>query len=60
MIVTDDDPDTEPRLRIIQEIASGVKRELGETYMILPERRDALTMACHIARPGDIVLLAGK
>jgi UDP-N-acetylmuramyl tripeptide synthase len=58
MIVTDDDPDTEPRLRILQEIANGVTRELGETYMILPEREYALRMACEIAKPGDYVLLA--
>ncbi len=60
MIVTDDDPDTEPRLSIIQEIAGGVTRELGETYMILPEREKAMQMACEIAKPGDIVLFAGK
>jgi len=51
MIVTDDDPDTEPRLRILQEIANGVTRDLGETYMILPEREYALRMACEIAKP---------
>ncbi len=60
MIVTDDDPDTEPRLRIIQQIAAGVSRPLGETYMILPEREKALQMACEIAQPGDIVLFAWK
>ncbi len=60
MIITDDDPDTEPRLRIIQEIAKGVSRELWDTYMILPERELALQMAVEIAKPGDIVLLAGK
>ncbi len=60
IIVTDDDPDTEPRLSIIQEIAGGVTRELGETYMILPEREKAMQMACEISKPGDIVLFAGK
>jgi UDP-N-acetylmuramoyl-L-alanyl-D-glutamate--2,6-diaminopimelate ligase len=28
IIVTDDDPDTEPRIRILQEIAAGITREL--------------------------------
>lgn len=51
IIVTDDDPDTEPRLRILQEIAAGIKREMGDHYMILPERRSAIAMACHLAKP---------
>ena len=60
IIVTDDDPDTEPRLRIIQEITVWIKRDLWETYMILPEREYAIRMATQIAKPWDIVLLAGK
>lgn len=60
VIVTDDDPDTEPRLRIIQEITNGITREIGESYMILPEREYAIKMAVEIAKPWDTVLLAGK
>lgn len=50
VIVTDDDPDTEPRLSIIKEIKAGIQRPIGETFMILPEREDALRMACEIAQ----------
>lgn len=60
VIVTDDDPDTEPRLRIIQEITKGIRREIGDTYMILPEREYAIRMAVEIAKPWDTVLLAWK
>lgn len=60
MIITDDDPDTEPRLRIIQEIAKWVDRKLWDTYMIIPERELAIKMAVDIAKPGDLVLLAWK
>lgn len=28
VIVTDDDPDTEPRLNIIRDITAGIKRDL--------------------------------
>lgn len=51
IIVTDDDPSTEPRLRIIQDIARGITRELGDTYMILPDREKAIHMAVTIAQP---------
>lgn len=60
VIVTDDDPDTEPRLKIIADIEKGIKRDLWDTYMILPEREKALQMAYEIAQAWDIVLLAWK
>lgn len=60
IVLTDDDPDTEPRLRIIQEIAQWISRELSDTYVILPQRELAIKMAVDIAKPWDIVLLAGK
>lgn len=60
IIVTDDDPDTEPRLKIIKDITKGITRPIWDSYMILPERENALRMAYNIARPWDIVLLAGK
>ena len=60
VIVTDDDPDTELRLNIIKDIKAGIGRPLGESFMILPEREEALRMACEIAQAWDIVLCAGK
>ncbi len=60
VIVTDDDPDTEPRLRIIQEVAWWISRELWDDYMIVPEREYAIRLATEISKPWDIVLLAWK
>ncbi|MEF2174901.1 MAG: UDP-N-acetylmuramoyl-L-alanyl-D-glutamate--2,6-diaminopimelate ligase [Candidatus Absconditabacteria bacterium] len=60
IIVTDDDPDKEDRYEIINQILSGVTRKEGNGLYILPEREFALKMAVSIAKPGDIVLLAGK
>jgi UDP-N-acetylmuramoyl-L-alanyl-D-glutamate--2,6-diaminopimelate ligase len=51
VIVTDDDPDTESRLSIIQEVTKGISRDIGDTYMILPEREYAIKMAVEVAKP---------
>ncbi|MCH8815581.1 MAG: UDP-N-acetylmuramoyl-L-alanyl-D-glutamate--2,6-diaminopimelate ligase [Chloroflexi bacterium] len=62
-IVTDDNPYTEDRDTIIAEIAEAIrsngKRE-GDGFEIIPDRREAIARALHIARDGDTVLLAGK
>lgn len=60
VIVTDDDADTENRIKIIADIVAGIKRNEGENFFILPEREYALRMAIDLAKPGDTVLLAGK
>ncbi len=33
---------------------------MGRDYLVLPDRREALAGALGRARPGDVVLLAGK
>ncbi len=62
-IVTDDNPYTEDRDAIIAEIAAGLlaagKRE-GHDFAIVPDRRDAVSQALHMAVDEDAVLLAGK
>lgn len=60
MIATDEDPDTENRMRIISEFVSEVSREEGEGLFIIPERADAIKFAVEIAQPWDIVMCAGK
>lgn len=60
MIVTDDDADTENRVKIISDVVAGIPRQEGEDFFILPEREFALKMAVHVAEPGDSVLIAGK
>ncbi len=59
VIVTSDNPRTEPPLDIIEQVLAGV-RGTAATLMVEPDRRAAIALALGAARRGDIVLLAGK
>ncbi len=59
VIVTSDNPRTEPPLEIIEQVMAGV-RDTPATLRVEPDRRAAIAMALQAARPADIVLLAGK
>jgi UDP-N-acetylmuramoyl-L-alanyl-D-glutamate--2,6-diaminopimelate ligase len=56
VIVTSDNPRTEKPEAIIEEILGGVR---GDAEAI-EERQVAIFAAVHQAKPGDVVLLAGK
>ncbi|MER3418945.1 MAG: UDP-N-acetylmuramyl peptide synthase, partial [Chloroflexota bacterium] len=63
VILTDEDPRGEDRLTILKEIALGaeaVGRRRDEDLLLIPDRRAAIRLAFERARPGDVVLLAGK
>jgi UDP-N-acetylmuramoyl-L-alanyl-D-glutamate--2,6-diaminopimelate ligase len=55
-IVTSDNPRSEDPQAIIEEIVSGATAELE----IEADRREAIARAIEEARPGDVVLIAGK
>ena len=57
VVVTADNPRSEDPLQIIEDIKPGLK---GHNYEIHTERRDAIKAIIAKARPGDVVLLAGK
>ena len=59
VIVTSDNPRSEEPLSIIHDVLPGL-RGAGAEYTIEPDRRRAISLAIQIARPGDIVLIAGK
>jgi len=59
VIVTSDNPRSEDPLRIIADIRRGMTREVGEVIEE-PDRRKAIDRAVAAARPGDLVLIAGK
>ncbi len=63
VVVTDEDPRGEDRQRIIDEIAAGAE-EAGKVrdrdLLLIPDRSSAIRVALQQARPGDVVLLAGK
>lgn len=60
IIVTDDDPDTECRLKIIDDISRWIERKLWEDYYILPDRANAIRFANKVSKPWDTILLAWK
>ena len=59
VILTSDNPRSEDPLRIINDVVVGLQK-VNANYKIEPDRDAALEMAMDEARPGDIVLLAGK
>jgi UDP-N-acetylmuramoyl-L-alanyl-D-glutamate--2,6-diaminopimelate ligase len=63
VVVTDEDPRGEDREAILDEIARGAEaagRRRGHDVRLIADRREAIATAFEAARPGDIVLLAGK
>ncbi|MDR2415706.1 MAG: hypothetical protein LBD75_03735 [Candidatus Peribacteria bacterium] len=62
-LITDDDPDTENRLKILNEMTKNLQSVFipeGKEVFIIPERYYAIKFATQAARPGDVVVLAGK
>jgi UDP-N-acetylmuramoyl-L-alanyl-D-glutamate--2,6-diaminopimelate ligase len=63
VVVTDEDPRGEDREAILDEIARGAEaagRRRGQDLLLIADRREAIAAAFEAARPGDVVLLAGK
>ena len=64
VVVTSDNPRTEDPDAIIREILPGVEAGLREAgygrYQVQADRREAIAEAMRLARPGDLVLIAGK
>jgi UDP-N-acetylmuramoyl-L-alanyl-D-glutamate--2,6-diaminopimelate ligase len=63
VIATDEDPRDEDRMAILEAIAVGAESAggvRGQTVVLIPDRRQAIRAAFRAARPGDVVLLAGK
>ena len=63
VVVTDEDPRGEDREAILEEIGRGAEaagRRRGPDLLLVAGRPAAIAAAFERARPGDIVLLAGK
>ncbi len=58
-VVTSDNPRSEDPRAIIDDILPGA-REGGGAYVVEPDRRAAIRLAVREARPGDVVVIAGK
>ena len=59
VVLTSDNPRSEDPLAIINDAVVGLQKTCVR-YSVEPDRRKAIALALAEARPGDIVLLAGK
>ncbi len=64
IVITSDNPRSEDPGQIIDEILRGLtpdtRKDSGQRVMTIPDRHDAIAKAIEIARPDDLVLIAGK
>ncbi|NQD71069.1 UDP-N-acetylmuramoyl-L-alanyl-D-glutamate--2,6-diaminopimelate ligase [Sphingobacterium shayense] len=60
VIITSDNPRTEEPLAIIRDMEAGVQSTDRKNVFTIAERKEAIRAACHLAQPGDIILVAGK
>ncbi len=63
VVATDEDPRGEDPVAILEQIAEGAEAaglRRGESLLLVPDREEAIRAAFARARPGDVVLLAGK
>ena len=71
VVATSDNPRTEDPLKILADIEPGLakhKRKMGmsdaragrDGYCVIPDRAAAIDLALRSARPGDVVVIAGK
>lgn len=60
VIITSDNPRTEDPLQIIHDMEAGIPADRKRDVFSIADRREAIRAACHLAKPGDILLIAGK
>lgn len=59
-ILTSDNPRSESPEAIIEEMRTGLDPILLRKTLSITDRMEAIRTACSFARPGDIILIAGK
>jgi UDP-N-acetylmuramoyl-L-alanyl-D-glutamate--2,6-diaminopimelate ligase len=60
VILTSDNPRSEDPAQIIRDMEAGVMPNNKKKTLIIADRKEAIRTACHLAKEGDIILLAGK
>jgi len=60
VILTSDNPRTEDPAQIIKDMEEGVDPAFKRHTLSITDRHEAIKTACMLAKPGDIILLAGK
>ncbi|MGR6836192.1 UDP-N-acetylmuramoyl-L-alanyl-D-glutamate--2,6-diaminopimelate ligase [Syntrophomonas erecta] len=59
-VVTSDNPRSEDPHKIIEDILPGLQKVAGARFAVITDRRSAIEQAIYLARPGDLVVIAGK
>ncbi|MEJ6979828.1 UDP-N-acetylmuramoyl-L-alanyl-D-glutamate--2,6-diaminopimelate ligase [Pedobacter sp. P351] len=60
VILTSDNPRTEEPEQILRDMDAGVMPNNRRKALTIVDRKEAIRTACHLARPGDIIVVAGK
>ena len=60
VILTSDNPRDEEPEEIIRQMEAGIDPSLSRKALTIINRKEAIKTACTIAKPGDIILVAGK
>lgn len=60
VILTSDNPRSEDPDKILNEMKGGIPPQHYRKALTVTDRREALKVACELAGPGDIILVAGK
>ena len=60
VIITSDNPRFEDPQEIIKDMLAGLTAEECNTVLSIVDRREAIRTACMMAKPGDVILVAGK
>lgn len=60
VIITSDNPRFEEPQDIINDMLAGLDEEQMKKVISIVDRRQAIKTACMMAKPGDVILIAGK
>ena len=60
VIITSDNPRFEDPQAIIDDMLAGLDDEQRRNVISIVDRREAIRTACMLAKPGDVILVAGK
>ena len=60
VILTSDNPRFEEPEAILEDMKKGIEPGYNSKVLVMVNRKEAIKTACALARPGDIILVAGK
>lgn len=60
VVFTSDNPRSEDPAQVIRDMEVGLSSAAKRKYLVIVDRREAIKAAVNLAKPEDIVLIAGK